>query len=369
MATSKVADRNDEGNSFWATGSNGRQKGGSSIWIIAQLVREAAIVHIGIGGISFGQTENRSQQLKENENTAPATVSVIIPVYNEAETIQDLVQGIKSLYPDFEIIVVNDGSTDETSEAAARAGARVLTHPYNIGNGAAIKTGIRHATGDILVFMDGDGQHKPEDIRTMLSYFPAYDMVVGQRTREGQASVGRSFANTVYNWLATYVAKVAVKDLTSGFRAVKADIAKSFIYLLPNTYSYPTTMTLGVLRAGHSVKYIPIQIQKRKMGKSNIRLFSDGVRFFMIIFKICTLYSPLRMFLPVSAFFFMTGFLYYIYTFLTDHRFTNMSALLFSTSIIIFMMGLISEQICQMRFERRAGSRTPVVRKPRAGGS
>lgn len=307
--------------------------------------------------------------MKENEYSAPATVSVIIPVYNEGETIQDLIQKIKTLYPDFEIIVINDGSTDKTSEAAARAGARVLTHPYNIGNGAAIKTGIRHATGNILVFMDGDGQHKPEDIRGILSNFPEYDMVVGQRTRSGQASTGRSFANTVYNWLASYVAKVAVKDLTSGFRAVKADIARSFIYLLPNTYSYPTTMTLGVLRAGHSVKYMPIQILKRQNGKSNIRHFSDGIRFFMIIFKICTLYSPLRMFLPVSAFFFMTGFFYYIYTFWMEHRFTNMSALLFSTSIIIFMMGLISEQVCQMRFERRAGSRTPVVRQPREGGS
>ena len=170
---------------------------------------------------------------------------------------------------------------------------------------------------------------------------------------EGQASVGRALGNTFYNWLASYVAKFKIKDLTSGYRAVKSDIAKSFLHLLPNTYSYPTTMTLGVLRSGFSVKYIPIKTSERKAGKSNIKLFQDGIRFFIIITKICTLYSPMRIFLPVSFFMFMTGFAYYMYTFFSQGRFTNMSALLFTTSIIIFMMGLISEQICQMRFERR----------------
>jgi len=280
-------------------------------------------------------------------------ISVIIPAYNEASTIGDIVSRIRTLYPDFEIIVVNDGSADETATSARSAGADVYSHPYNIGNGAAIKSGIRAASGDILVFMDADFQHNPEDIETMLNYFPDYDMVVGARSNKDQTSLERAIGNKIYNWLASYVAKFKVQDLTSGFRAIKSDIAKQFLYLLPNSYSYPATLTLGALRTGRALKYIPITVKVRKAGKSNINILKDGVRFFMIIVKICTLFSPFRIFLPVSFVMFFLGLSYYMYTFLTSNRFTNMSALLLTTSIIIFMMGLISEQICQMRFERR----------------
>lgn len=280
-------------------------------------------------------------------------VSIIIPAYNEFTTIGALIHQLKTEYPDYEVIVVDDGSTDGTGRLAEEAGAIVCRHPGNIGNGAAVKTGIRAARGQTLLFMDADGQHNPDDIREMLGYLPEYDMVVGARQAAGQASVGRAIGNTLYNWLASYVAKFKIRDLTSGFRAVKSDIAKSFLHLLPNTYSYPTTMTLGVLRSGFSVKYMPIKASDRKAGKSNIKLYTDGLRFFIIITKICTLYSPMRIFLPVSFFMFMTGFAYYTYTFFAHGRFTNMSALLFTNSVMIFMMGLISEQICQMRFERR----------------
>jgi glycosyltransferase involved in cell wall biosynthesis len=279
-------------------------------------------------------------------------VSIIIPAYNEAQTIGDIVSKIRTLYPDFEIIVINDGSTDDTSVTANNAGAKVHNHPYNIGNGAAIKSGIRHASGDILVFMDGDSQHDPEDIGKMLEYFPKYDMVVGARSIKGQSSIGRALGNKIYNWLASYVAMFPVKDLTSGFRAIKSGLARQLVNLLPNTYSYPSTLTLGVLRKGRSLIYIPINIQKRKMGKSKINLAKDGVRFFMIIIRICTLYSPLRVFLPVGFIMFILGFLYYGYTFFIFGRFTNMSALLFTNAVLIFMMGLISDQICQMRFEK-----------------
>ena len=286
-----------------------------------------------------------------------AKISIIIPAYNEGKSINQIVTRINDLYPEAEIIVVDDGSTDNTTIAAQEAGAIVYNHPYNIGNGAAVKSGIRVAAGDILVFMDGDGQHNPEDIGEMLACFPEYDMVVGSRSQNGQASFGRALGNTVYNWFASYVTKFSIKDLTSGFRAVKSDVARNFVFLLPNTYSYPTTITLGVLRSGNSVKYIPIQVQKRQNGHSSIKFFQDGIRFFMIITRIATMYSPMRVFLPVSFVMFLLGLFRYVYTFLIEGRFTNISALLFVSSVIIFMMSLISEQICQMRYERRSAPR------------
>jgi glycosyltransferase involved in cell wall biosynthesis len=288
---------------------------------------------------------------------ASTHVSVIIPAYNEGESIGSLVSTIRVLYPEFEIIVINDGSTDQTAKAAREAGAIVYGHPYNIGNGAAIKSGIRFASGEILVFMDADGQHDPEDIGRMIELFPEYDMVVGARPLKFESSWVRTLANRLYNRFATYVAKFQIKDLTSGFRAVKSEVVRNMLYLLPNTYSYPTTLTLSILRNGRSLKYMPIKVQRRQGGKSKIRMWRDGVRFFMIIVKICTLYSPFRIFLPVSVVIFLTGLCHYLYTYLTTNRFTNMSALLFMTSVIIFMMGLISEQISQMRFERSEGDR------------
>ena len=280
-------------------------------------------------------------------------VSIIIPAFNEARTIGDVIKKIRELYADVEVIVIDDGSTDDTAKTAKEAGAIVYKHPYNIGNGAAIKSGIRHASGGILIFMDGDGQHDPEDIKEFEKYMQDFDMVVGARSISQHTSWIRAIGNWFYNRLASYVARFPIQDLTSGYRAINADIAVSFLYFLPNTYSYPTTLTLGVLRSGLSLKYIPIRFQKRKSGKSSISLINDGVRFFLIITKICTLYSPFRVFLPASFITFMTGVLYYLYTFIAFGRFTNGSVLLFTTSVIIFMLGIISEQISQLRFERR----------------
>jgi glycosyltransferase involved in cell wall biosynthesis len=280
-------------------------------------------------------------------------ISVIIPAFNESESIGELIKQIFRIYPECEVVIIDDGSTDETASVAAEAGAQVYSHPYNIGNGAAIKSGIRVARGDILVFMDGDGQHDPRDIERLIAHLPEYDMAVGARGAGSQASFGRGIGNMIFNWLGSYVSKFDIKDLTSGFRAIKADVARSFVYLLPNTYSYPTTITLGILRTGRSIKYVPIKSQRRRKGTSNIRLFHDGVRFFMIIIRICTLYSPMRVFLPVSLLMFMLGTLRYLHSYITEGRFTNMSALLYVATIIIFMMSLISEQICQLRFERR----------------
>ena len=292
------------------------------------------------------------------------SISIIIPAHNEAQNIGSLIEKLIALYSDFEIIVIDDGSTDATADVAQSAGARVYSHPYNIGNGAAIKTGIRVAGGDIFMFMDGDGQHDPEDIRQLLKHLPRFDMVVGVRPKYRNSSFVRAFGNSILNKLASYVANFSVKDLTSGFRAIKADVARSFLYIIPNAYSCPTTLTLGVLRDGRSLRYIPVSVQKRKMGKSQIKIIRDGLRFFFIMVKICTLYSPFRVFLPVSGSMFLLGVLNYVYTFITQGRFTNMSALVITAAILIFMMSLISEQICQMRYDRRGGDR-PFIRKNR----
>ncbi len=258
---------------------------------------------------------------------------------------------MRNKVPGCEIFVVNDASTDDTVKIAQEAGAWVFSHPYNMGNGAAVKTGIRMATGDKIVLIDGDGQHNPEDIPRLLEASKNYDMVVGARSPRTQANILRRCANFMYNILASYVTRRKIKDLTSGFRVVDRKTVLNYLSLLPNTFSYPTTITLSYLRSGRSVCYIPIHAGKRR-GKSKIRLLRDGVRFFLIIIKISTLFSPLLIFLPVSFTSFMIGMLYYAYTYLAQHRFTNMSALLFISSVIIFMMGLISEQITQLRYDR-----------------
>ena len=278
-------------------------------------------------------------------------VTILLPAYNEAGVIGETIRAIRALHPDFEILVVDDGSTDNTMREAMEAGANVWPHPYNMGNGAAIKSGLRCARGEWVLMMDADGQHKPEDIARLLEHKDRYDMVVGARTRQSETSAHRDLANWVYNRFASYVTRFKVEDLTSGFRLVRLSVARQFIYLLPNTFSYPSTLTLGYLRSGRTVKYIPIQTRAR-VGKSKIKLLKDGARFFLIITKIASLFSPFRVFLPISMGFFVTGLCYYAYTFLTQGRFTNMSALLFNSSIIIFMIGLVAEQISQMRYDR-----------------
>ena len=291
------------------------------------------------------------------EKMRESDVSVIIPAHDEARHIGRVVSHIRAHHPDIEIIVVDDGSTDGTGDKAAAAGAIVYRHPYNIGNGAAIKSGVRIASGLVLVFMDADGQHDPADLDQLIQHFPEFDMVVGARSEGVQDSKIRALGNRIYNRLASYVTNFSILDLTSGFRAVKSDLARNLLYLLPNTYSYPTTLTLGIIRSGKSVKYVNINVNPRQTGKSQISIVKDGVRFFMIILRICTFYSPLKIFLPVSVCLFLTGLCYYGYTFFTSGRFTNMSALLFTTSILIFMLGLISEQVSQMRFEKSEGDR------------
>ena len=279
--------------------------------------------------------------------------SIVVPVYNEAENLQKLLGQILALdLPQAEIIVVDDGSSDRSAEVARGAGVKVVRHPYNIGNGAAIKSGIRASRGNRIVFMDGDGQHQADDIPKLLAQAASYDMVVGARAKGSKLRFHRYAANQLYNLLASYVTRFKVLDLTSGFRVLSRRDALRFIDLLPNTFSYPTTLTLAFLRSGLTVKYVPIRTLYRA-GQSKISLVTDGVRFFLIIVKIATLYSPLRIFLPVSLLFFLAGAANYLHTFVTERRFTNMSALMFTASVIVFMLGLISEQIALLRMERQ----------------
>ena len=277
-------------------------------------------------------------------------ISIVLPAKNESAAIGQTLQKLRMQCASAEIIVVNDGSSDDTASVASAAGARVLHHPYSKGNGAAIKTGARAATGEVIVFMDADGQHDPADIPRLLDTLQqGYDMVVGARQKGSQASVGRGLANGFYNRLASWMTGHNVEDLTSGFRAVRADKFREFLYLLPNGFSYPTTSTMAFFRAGYAVAYVPIHAAKR-IGKSHIRLLRDGTRFLLIIFKIGTLFSPLKIFAPVALAMFLMGSGWYGWTWWHEGRVTNMSTLLYTGSVVVFLMGLISEQITALMY-------------------
>lgn len=284
------------------------------------------------------------------------SLSIILPAKNESAALARLLPEIRAIYPDAEIIVVDDGSEDDTPAICETNQVTIISHPYGMGNGAAIKTGARAACGETLVFMDADGQHRPIDIPLLLNKMAeGYHMVVGARGRSSQAGSHRAVANGLYNRLASWMVGQRIADLTSGFRAVNAQKFRQFLYLLPNSFSYPTTITMSFFRAGFSVAYEPIVAPKR-IGKSHVKIMRDGARFLLIIFKIGTLYSPMKLFLPISLGFFCTGLGYYLYTYLTLHRFTNMSALLFVSSILVFLIGLVSEQIASLMYQASSRS-------------
>ena len=281
-------------------------------------------------------------------------VAVVIPALNESLRLRGVVTD--ALAECANVIVIDDGSDDGTAECIADLPVTLIRHATRMGKGASLRDGFREALarGCVGVLtMDGDGQHDPKDIELLVTkIIKGYDLVVGARQSGSQASLGRGIANSIYNKLASYMTNHKVEDLTSGFRAARTDKIKEFVHLLPNGFSYPTTSTMAFFRAGYSVAYVPIHAAER-IGKSHIKLFKDGVRFLLIIFKIGTLYSPLKMFLPVSVSVFLIGMSYYAYTFFTVGRFTNMSALMFTTALIIFMVGLVSEQITQLTYTKK----------------
>ena len=280
------------------------------------------------------------------------SLSIVIPAKNESGAIASVVETALEKFPDAEVIVVNDGSDDDTAAVAAAAGAKVISHPESLGNGAAVKSGARAATGDLIAFMDGDGQHDARELEPLIQRLDeGFEMAIGARDTGSHANVGRLFANGLYNGIASMMTGRKILDLTSGFRVARAEKFRQFLYLLPNGFSYPTTITMAFLRSGYPIVFEPISAAKR-VGKSHIRPVRDGVRFLVIIFKVATLYSPLKIFLPASLLFFATGAGYYAFTYVDSGRFTNMSMLLFSAAVIIFLIGLISEQITALNYSR-----------------
>jgi glycosyltransferase involved in cell wall biosynthesis len=289
-------------------------------------------------------------------------LSIILPAKNEARNLETLLPVLCANYVHAEIIVVDDGSTDDTAAVCAQHSVKLIRHPYSMGNGAAIKSGARSAGGDVLVFMDADGQHNCDDIARLLDKLSdGFEMVVGARQSDTHASLGRRLANTIYNRLASLMTGHVIEDLTSGFRAARARHFRKFLYLLPNGFSYPTTSTMAFFRSGLPVAYIPIRAGKRE-GKSNIRIVKDGFRFFVIIIKIGALFSPMRLFLPISGILFTLGLGYYVYTYTAEHRFTNMSALLFTTAVVTFLMGILSEQVSSLHYKHADDDRRKTDR-------
>jgi glycosyltransferase involved in cell wall biosynthesis len=280
----------------------------------------------------------------------PSTVSIVIPAMNEEEAIGEVVTQLRAAATWREVLVIDDGSSDATSARATTAGARVVRHPYNKGNGAAVKTGIRSAEGDYVLIIDADGQHAPADALRLVSRLGDYDLVVGARDAATQATSARRGGNTVLNWLASYLTGRHIPDLTSGFRAARTPCLREFLHLLPNGFSTPTTTTLAFIKAGYNVAFEPIRARQR-FGPSKIRFARDGARFFLILLKIVTLFSPLRIFLPISGIAFVSGAAYGAWNALAHGRIPNGAVLLVLFAVVVFLVGLVSEQIAALRFD------------------
>lgn len=288
--------------------------------------------------------------------TSPAagSISIVIPAFNEGATIAQVVRAAREHCPDAEVVVVDDASTDGTADEAARAGARVIRRPYNLGNGAGVKTGIRAASGDIILILDGDGQHDPADIPRLLAHVGPYDLVIGERSRTSQQNAVRWLGNLVLNRLGTYLVGIEMRDLTSGFRAMRRDVMAEFLHLLPNRFSWPTTSALAFAKAGYHVRFVPITVYKRAAGRSTQELLPNGIKFTLIILRIATLFSPLRIFFPIFLLLETLAVTAYVWSIAEGGAWLHLppsTVMFFLGGIVLFLFGLISEQIASLRFK------------------
>ena len=282
----------------------------------------------------------------------PSTVSIVIPAFNEAGAIGGVIRALNAAATWHEIVVVDDGSSDATASESAATGARVIRHPYNKGNGAAVKSGIRQATGEYILIIDGDGQHQPSDALRIVGRLGEFDLVVGARSSETQAGSARRFGNATLNRLASFLTERQIPDLTSGFRAAKREHLREFLHLLPNGFSTPTTTTLAFIKAGYNVSFEPIEARPR-VGTSKIRFTRDGVKFLLILIRMITIYSPMKVFLPIAASAFAVGIPYLIWNIAANHKIANGAVLLIMFGVMVFLVGLVSEQISALRSEGR----------------
>ena len=282
----------------------------------------------------------------------PRSVSVVIPACNEAAAIDDVVRELSGVATWCEILVIDDGSSDDTGARATAAGARVVRHPYTKGNGAAVKTGIRAASGEYVLILDGDGQHRPADAGRIAARLGEYDLVVGARAPGTQAGLTRRAGNAALNGLASFLTEREIPDLTSGFRAARRECLLEFLHLLPNGFSTPTTTTMAFLRAGYNVAFEPVDARPR-VGTSKIRLSRDGPKFVLIMMRVMTIFSPLRIFLPISIVSLITGIAYAIYTIVDQGKIPNGAVLLIMFAVIVFLVGLVSDQVAALRFDGR----------------
>ena len=283
----------------------------------------------------------------------PFSVTIVIAAFNEGMTIGGVVERTRAVCPDAEILVVDDASSDDTADQAEAAGARVIRRPYNLGQGAGIKTGVRAATGDVVVLLDGDGQHDPADIPRLLEPIGAYDLVIGQRDRAGQQNTVRWLGNSALNRLGSYLVGIQMRDLTSGFRAMRRNVMLDVLHLLPNQYSWSTTSALAFAKAGFHVCFEPIVVRRRETGKSSQKLMRNGIRFLLIMLRVSTLFSPLRIFFPMFVLLQLLALVGYIWSVAAGSPKLHLppsTVMFFLGGLLVFAFGLISEQIAHLRF-------------------
>jgi glycosyltransferase involved in cell wall biosynthesis len=264
------------------------------------------------------------------EVTLPG-ISLLLAAYNEAGPIGDVVRGLRQSLEEYggeyEILVIDDGSEDGTGKIAAEAGAEVVTHPANKGYGVSLKTGARRARYPVLVFFDSDGQHDPADVKKIVEELARgeFDMVVGARGEGSHVSLARAPGKKLLARVANYLAETRIPDLNSGLRAVSRDVFFEFVHILPNQFSLTSTLTLALLKAGYTVAYVPIVVRRRSGRPSNVRIFRDGFKAFMLI----------------------------VNTIVTDFNIGSGALLTIITSMIIFFFGIIADQLSSLRRERK----------------